>query len=114
MKLFDIDKLVENLTGYIETKIELIQLDVKEELTQLIAKVFAYSIIALFAIFAVTFISIGLSTLLNDYLDSYYLGYLIIGLLYLILTVVFYGIRTRVIEKVKANANQDSDKTDVL
>ena len=114
MKIFDIDKLVDNLTGYIETKIELIQLDVKEELTQLIAKVIAFSIVIFFGLLAVVFISIGLSALLNNYLESHYQGYLLVGLLYLILAVVFFGVRTSIIQKIKSNSSEESDKTDVL
>lgn len=113
MKLFDIDKLVDNLTGYIETKIELIQLDVREELTQLIAKVLAFSIVAFFGLLGVVFISIGLSAMLNSYLESHYQGYLLVGLLYLILAAVFFGARNNIIEKVKNRSNQVSDKTDV-
>lgn len=114
MKLFNIDKLVANLTGYIETKIELIQLDVREELTLLIAKVIAFAIVAFFGLLAVVFISFGLSALLNNYLGSHYQGYLLVGLLYLILATVFFGVRNNIIEKVKSKANQVSDKTDVL
>lgn len=113
MKLFNIDKLVENLTGYIETKIELVQLDVKEELIQIVAKALAYSIISLFGILALVFISLGLGALLNDYLQSSYQGYLILGLFYLILAGIFFGIRGAVITRIKNESNEVSKETDV-
>ena len=33
MKIFDLDKLIDSLTGYLETKVELIKHDAKEELS---------------------------------------------------------------------------------
>jgi len=109
LKIFNVDKLVDNLTKYIETKIELIQLDVKEELIGGIAKAISLIIIIVFALLSVLFISLGLGSMLNDYLESTYFGYLIIGLFYLILTLIVFSGREKIVEQVKLKANQSAD-----
>ncbi|NBP71103.1 MAG: phage holin family protein, partial [Cytophagia bacterium] len=39
LKLLRLDSLVSNLTGYVETRIELMKLEVKEEIAKSLAKV---------------------------------------------------------------------------
>ena len=77
MKLFDIDKLLDTLTGYLETKLEIFKLDLKEEIATTLSKVVIYVIIGLLAIIALAFALFALAAFLNDYLESSYIGYLI-------------------------------------
>lgn len=113
MGLFDLDKLVETVTGFLETKIELIKLDAKEELSSLIAKSLVFIVMAIFALLAILFLSLGLSTILNSYFESDYLGFLIIGLIYLALAGIIYAKRVSLLEKVKKQAITDGTEEDL-
>lgn len=113
MKLFDIDKIIDTFTGFLETKIELMKLDAKDEMSALIAKSMVFLTISIMALLAVLFLSLGMSTILNSYLESDYLGFLIIGVLYLGLAGVVYTKRISLLEKIKSKANVDVTEEDL-
>jgi len=77
LKLFDIDKLLDTLTGYLETKLEIFKLDLKEEIASIISKIIIYLIIGLLGIIALAFTLLAVAEFLNDYFESSYIGYLI-------------------------------------
>ncbi len=107
MKLFDLEKLIDTFTGFLETKIELIKLDAKEELSGLIAKALVLFMLMLLGLMAMIFLSFGLSTVLNAYLKSSYLGYIIVGVIYLSLCGLIYTQRTSLLERIRAEANKE-------
>ncbi len=88
MDFLKIGQLIENLTGYIKVKIELLKLDLIEELSKGIANIFSFLIVIILGLFVLGFGSLALAVFLNSYLSSAYLGYLIITGLFLF----FFGI----------------------
>lgn len=112
MKLFDLDKLLETLTGYIETKIELLKLDAKEELSVAMARLATLLVIAASALLAVFFLSFGMAYLLNQYLDSSYLGFVFVGGLYLILAALVYSRKEAIKSKLKRQTTAELNKED--
>lgn len=117
MKILDLDKLIDALTGYIETKIELLQLDLKEELTSVMAQVVAVGAIVVSSLVAFLFLFLGLAALLNQLLESSFLGYFIIAILWLALAALFAIRRTSIVEKVKKRVSseevEEKEKTEV-
>lgn len=109
MKLFDLDKLVDTLTGFLETKIELLKLDAQEESAKLIAKAVVSLMIAVLCFMAILLISIGLSNLLNSYLESNFLGYIIVGSLYLCFAGIVYIRRKDLLRQVKEKSEIKKD-----
>lgn len=112
MKLFDLDKILETLTGYIETKIELLKLDAQEELSTLIAKLVTLSLIAACAFLAIGLLSFGLANLINYHLGSPYLGFVAIGGLYLILALLIYSQREVIRSRFKGGTKEELNKED--
>lgn len=88
LKLFKLDKLFENLTGYVETQIELVKLDLKEQAQDGLENIFQAVLMMFLASFVVLFLSFGISILLNSALNSDYHGYLIVSFVYLILFII--------------------------
>lgn len=119
MKLFDLDKLLNTLTGYIETKVELLKLDAKEELESLIGKLIVFFIIAICFLLAISLVSFGLAAILNNFLDSAYLGYMILGVVYMVLGLIVYQKKDGMMAKFKErsrreqNVNKDTDSQNV-
>lgn len=101
MKLFDFDKLIGTLTRYIETKIELLKLDVKEGISVAITKLVMIVGALLLGIFVVLFLFMGLAALLNEVLKSTYLGYFIVTGFFAILLVIFIASREKVTARIK-------------
>lgn len=92
MKLFNTDKLLETLTGYLETKLEIFKLDLKVEIAATITKVTIYVILGLLGLICMLFLLMALAAFLNEYLESSYLGYLIdAGILVLIGCILYFN-----------------------
>lgn len=74
----------------IEEKIASVKHEVQIELTIVIARVALLLIIGLLALLTLTLASIGLSLGINNWLNHPYAGFLWVGVLYIILTLLVY------------------------
>ena len=112
LKLFDLDKLLDTLTGYIETKIELLKLDAKEELSAAMIKLAVLLLVAACILLAIAFLSFGIASLLNQYLDSSYLGFVGVGGLYLILAALVYSQKEAITSRLKRQTTEELNMED--
>lgn len=106
--MFDIHKLTSHLTGFVETKIEILKLEAKERLSEFIVKAILIGIITLFIFIALLLALIGLSIKLNLLLQSAYLGYLITAasLIIVILCLVLFLDKDRIAQNLKNGFNK--------
>ena len=84
-KLLKLDNLIEHLSGYVEDKIALVKIELKEELAVAIAKIIITIVMIIFVLFAILFASITLAVYLNKLLDSNLLGFGLVSIFYLVL-----------------------------
>lgn len=113
MKLFDLDKLINTLTGYIETRIELLKIDMKEGLTVAITKLVLVALLSLFAFFVVFFLFLGLAAILNNVLESHFWGYLIVAAFFAIGLFIVLSLKEKIalrIRKEIADAEQEFEE----
>jgi len=92
-KLLRLDGVINHLSGYVESRIELIKLDVREEVVKVISRGLALGLIVLLALLFLVFISFGLANTLNSYFGNNATGYWIVSSLYglpCLLLIVFY------------------------
>ena len=96
MGIFDNSKLVDLVTKYIKTQLELVKLDIQERLEELLSRIFKF-ILASFAIgITLLFLLLGLANLLNDYFESSFIGYLgISGLALIISLFIIYSLNKK-------------------
>jgi len=113
LKLFDLDKIIDTFTGFLETKIELMKLDAKDEVSALITKAIVFLVILVLAFLAILFMSLAVSAVLNSYFDSGYLGYLIVGIIYIVLAGVIFVNRVSLLERIRSQANVQEPKEDL-
>ena len=106
MKLFDFDKLISTLTGYIETKIELLKLDIKEGVSVAITRIVLVMAMVLFGFFVTLFLFMGLAALINQEMDSTYWGYLIVAAFFAIILGVLIMSREKVTERISQKLNE--------
>ncbi|MDX5347518.1 MAG: phage holin family protein [Hymenobacteraceae bacterium] len=83
------DNLIENLTGYIDTRIDLIKLEIQNKLKAALVSTMHFAMLAFFGIMFFLFLNLFLALLLNHLLDSTFWGFGIVTLFYLILFIVF-------------------------
>jgi len=90
LKIFDLNRLTETVSAYIETRIELLKLDFQEQFVRFMAKALTWGIMLLCGLTILFFLSFGLAALLNELLESKYLGFMLVAGLYLLIAVVVY------------------------
>jgi hypothetical protein len=83
-KFFKLESLVENLSGYVESKVELVKLEIREDVSRLLAKSIVYAALMLFGFLFLIFFSIGLAQYINTFFEVPYAGSWIIALIYAI------------------------------
>lgn len=79
------DKLIENITRYLEARIELIKIDVQQKLASAIVSMIQLGLIFFLILFMVIFASAGLANYLNSVIGNSYAGFLIVAGFYLLL-----------------------------
>lgn len=79
------EKLLENITRYLEARIELTKIDVQQKVAGAIVTGIQVGAIAILILFTVLFASVGLANYLNSVIGNSFAGYLIVAAFYLVL-----------------------------
>jgi uncharacterized membrane protein YqjE len=99
-KFFKVDSLISNLTGYVETRIELVKVEMKEELSKGLSTVIVFLLLAFtFAVFIV-FISIAIAIQISEYLGGF-VGFALVSVFYLLVGIGLTLSRVKLIEKLE-------------
>ena len=78
---------------YVDTRIELVKLGVAEKGSKLAADAIAGMIVAVFGLFAMGCLTIALSIWIGWLVHSYAWGFVIVGVLYLVIAVILFVTR---------------------
>jgi uncharacterized membrane protein YqjE len=97
-KLLRLDNLIDNLSGYLESRLELYKLEIREDLAKVLSKAIIYALMAMCGVLFLIFLSIGLAHFLNVYFASQYEGYWIVAGIYALALLVFIVFRKTVNE----------------
>ena len=103
-----LDRLVKNLIGFLETHFKLIQLEVKEELAKSITKLIIGALVAMFAALATLLASIALAIWLGERFDSMPLGFLAVSGIYFLCIIVILSLFKLIKNKVNQYITQPS------
>jgi uncharacterized membrane protein YqjE len=95
-KFLKLDNLISNLTGYLESRVELMKLEIREDVARLLSKSIVYAVIILFAFLFLIFFSIGLAQYLNTFFEVSFAGYWIVASIYGITFFVFLLFRKNI------------------
>ncbi|MGE0931136.1 phage holin family protein [Cytophagales bacterium EPR-FJ-38] len=108
------DKLVENLLGFLETRIALFKIEAKEELVKGTSRFLLFTFFLFFFSLTVIFASITLSLYLNEVFSSSFLGFGVVTIIYLLIFIILIMTRNapfwqRLIHKL-INYSEESTK----
>lgn len=95
-----IDNLIENITGLVDTYIEMAQLELKNALAYTITYVILLSVLVFFSLFVLFFLSVGIAVVINSLSGIAYLGYFIVALFYFLLLILFLSQRKNIKAKI--------------
>ena len=96
-KFLKLDHLLGNLTGYVETKVEIVKLEARKEVASGLAKAITYLLLAFVASMVVMFLSFGFAVMLADRLGPL-AGYGIVAAVYLVVLAILYVNREKLIQ----------------
>ena len=116
MKIFDFDRLIDTLTRYIETKLELFKIEIKEEISTLIAKGLVFMAMSTFVLIGLIFGLGALATWLNEMLESEFAGYLIVFGLMIVLSAFIYlkrsSLESKILDKLIEESSPDQEENE--
>jgi hypothetical protein len=102
LKFFNLDSIVGHINGYIESRVALVKMEIREEVAHVLSRGLIILIMFLTGILFLLFISIGLAEYLNALVGGEYLGFVIVGGFYgllLLMMVVFRKSLLKAFEK---------------
>jgi hypothetical protein len=100
------NKLIESVSKYIETRIELIKVDVQQGIAKTLVSAIEFGIIGVVGFFAFVFICVGLANVFNELTDSRFWGYFIMAGIFLAVLAVVVASKKAIqvkMEKVASN-----------
>ena len=105
-KFFKLDSLKENLTGYIDARVQLLKLEVREDIAKVITRALVFTVIIFLAFLFIIFFSLGLSLFINQYFHESYMGFWIVGGVYLILFILSIAFKKQLFHKLEHALNE--------
>lgn len=85
LKFLKLDGFIESLTGYVETRVELLKMEVREDIAKALAKLSLFFVLAFSFVIFLVFISIALALWIGESLGLV-LGFAIVAAVYLLIT----------------------------
>lgn len=102
LKFLNLEGLLNNLTGYIETRVELIKIEVREDLARAGAKIVVVAAIIVASLFFLLFVSFAAAYWLGEFLGVP-AAFSIVAGTYMIATLVVLMLRKSITEKLEQN-----------
>jgi uncharacterized membrane protein YqjE len=82
LKFLKLDSLVNHVTGYVEARIELMKVEIREDIAKTVARAIVVVTLILVGFLFLLFLSIGLAHFIIYYVQSSYFGYWAVAGLY--------------------------------
>ena len=93
LKFFHLDGLVDSLSGYVEARLELYKMEIREDVAKVLSIAIVYLTVGLCGFLLLIFLSVGLAHYLNQYFTGSYAGYWIVAGIYGVVFLVFLVFR---------------------
>lgn len=100
LKFLKLDSLIENLTGYVEARIELTKMEIKEDIAKGLSKVVLFILMgAVFTLFIIL-ISVAIAHLIAKSIGTFG-GFAVVAGFYLLLGLLLFAFKTAISERLQ-------------
>lgn len=99
-----LEEITDNLKQYASTNIELVKLEVIEKASNIVPAALSATILSIIVYLGILFLSLGLSIYLCVLSDSFYMGFVWVGILYLVIGLILIFLRKKVLNHPIRNA----------
>lgn len=93
LKFFKLDSIVGNLTGYVESRVALVKMEIREEVASVLSRALIIVVMFLIGFLVVLFLSVGLAEYLNTIWEGDFVGFLLVGGFYLLVLILMVAFR---------------------
>ena len=100
LKFLRLDGILANLTGYIETKIELMKLEIREDVSRTLAKASVFLVLGVIVGLFILFISMAVAYKIGES-TSPFVGFAIVAGFYLLIAIVIWLVRESIQRKLE-------------
>ena len=100
LKFLKLDSLIENLTGYVETRIELTKMEIREDLAKGLSKFLLFILLGAVLSLFIILISIAAAHLIAKSIGASG-GFAVVAGFYLLVGLLIYAFRGTIIEKLQ-------------
>jgi len=98
-----IESIVERVTEYGKTSLELVKLNALEKTADVISSVIPYIVAFVIFAFAMVFLNVGLALWLGEILGEIFYGFLVIAAFYCIVAIIFHFFMRKWLKKLISN-----------
>jgi uncharacterized membrane protein len=105
IKFLKLENLVENLTGFVETRIELMKYEVKDDISKVAARAGLYLVISVMTIFFILFISLAVAMVLSEKVGSFW-GFSIVSFFYIAVAIALVLSRDTLTRRLEKGVKQ--------
>lgn len=102
LKFFKLDGLINTLSGYVETRIELLKYEIKEDMAKAVSRLAMVLVLALFFTFFLLFISVSVAIKVGESLGNF-AGFGIVSSFYLLLMLLIILFRNPISKALEEN-----------
>lgn len=100
IKFFKLDDIASNFTGYIETRMELLKIEIREDIAKGLSRVIVFILLAFVFTLFVFFISMAAAYKLSEFAGQFG-GFAIIAGVYLLVALILFLRRERIINMIE-------------
>lgn len=101
LKFFKLDSIVGNLTGYVESRVALVKMEIREEVASVLSRALIIMIMFLTGFLMLLFLSVGLAEFLNTLYEGDFVGFLLVGGFYALLLILMIVFRKNILEALE-------------
>jgi uncharacterized membrane protein YqjE len=99
-KFFKVDSLISNLTGYVETRVELLKIEAKEEISKQASNAIVYGAMLFLFAFVLLFFSFAIALKIGERLGNF-TGFSIVAGFYLVGGILIFVNREKLIKTIE-------------
>lgn len=98
-----LETMGQNILNYIETRMNLMLLDTSDKASSMISSIASILLMAVCMLLVLIFLSIGAALWIGRAMENPSMGFLIVGLFYLVISIILYAVRETFIKMPVVN-----------
>ena len=107
-KFLRLDNLIDSLSGFVETRLELLKLEVREEIIKVVSYGLMIGICFLLGLLFLIFFSIGLANYISTHYGTTFTGYWIVSAAYAIICLIIILLRKNISQLIERHLKEQA------